>query len=94
MGEKTFIGDYRCIIFFLNIKRISVSGRRGNAFACHGIPKVACSLSSGYSRSCDIQPAISGARGFLPNVGWGVMASQLDLPSLTPLSVDGYCRRN
>ena len=31
--------------------------------------------------------AIRGAQGALPCVGWGVTASQLDLPSQTPLSV-------
>ena len=30
------------------------------------------------------------AQGVLPCTGWGVMASQLDLPCLTPLSVAGY----
>ena len=36
--------------------------------------------------------ASSGAQGVLPCKGWGATASQLDLPSLTPLSVAGYDR--
>ena len=36
--------------------------------------------------------AIRGAQGVLPCVGWGVTASQLDLPTLTPLSVAGCGR--
>ena len=34
----------------------------------------------------------SGDQGVLPCEGWGVTASQLDLPSLTPLSVAGCGR--
>ena len=34
----------------------------------------------------------SGAQGVLCCVGWGITASQLDLPSLTPLSVAGCGR--
>ena len=33
--------------------------------------------------------AIRGVQGVLPCVGWGLTASQLDLPSLTVLSVAG-----
>ena len=33
-----------------------------------------------------------GAQGVLPCEGWGVTASQLDLPPLTPLSVAGCGR--
>ena len=36
--------------------------------------------------------AIRGAQGVLPWVGWGVTASQLDLPSLTLLSLAGCAR--
>ena len=35
---------------------------------------------------------ISGSQGVLPCVGWGVTASQLDLLSLTSLSVAGCDR--
>ena len=34
----------------------------------------------------------SGAQGVLPCEGWGVTASQMDLPSLTPFSVAGCDR--
>ena len=34
----------------------------------------------------------SGTQGVLPCDGYGVTSSQLDLPSLTPLSVAGYGR--
>ena len=37
-----------------------------------------------------LQRAIRGAQGVLPCVGSGVTDSQLDLPSLTPLSVAGW----
>ena len=36
--------------------------------------------------------AIRGAQGVLPCVEWGVTTSQLDLPSLTPLSLAAYGR--
>ena len=35
---------------------------------------------------------IRGAQWVLPYIGWGVTANQLDLPSLTPLSVAGCGR--
>ena len=61
-----------------------------------GVPKVARSHLSQCSKSCDLQPAlncaISGAQGVLPCVGWGGETSQLDLPSLKPLSVAGCGR--
>ena len=47
----------------------------------------------GCSNSCDLWPefdrAIRGAHGLLPCVGWGVTASQFDLPSPSSLSVAG-----
>ena len=53
---------------------------------------VACSRLSLYSKPRDLQRALacaSGAHGALLCKGWGVTASQLGLPSLTPLSVAG-----
>ena len=62
-----------------------------------GVPKVACSHLSQCSKSCDLQPksqdcAIRRAQGVLPCVGWGGATSQLDLPSLMPLSIAGCGR--
>ena len=61
-----------------------------------GVPKVAHSHLSQCSKSCDLQPALNcairGAQGVLPCVGWGGATSQLDLRSLTPLSVAGCGR--
>ena len=67
----------------------TLSGHTGNALP--GIPKVAGSLPSGCSKSCDLEPAFPtlqyvGLKGYSPVYG-GVTASQSDLPSLTPLSV-------
>ena len=61
-----------------------------------GVPKVARSHLSQCSKSCDLQPALNcaicGARGGTAVCRvWGA-TSQLDLPSLTPLSVAGCGR--
>ena len=68
-----------------------MSGRTGSALVWHS--EVARSRLTRCSKSCDLQPAlqcaIRGAQGVLPCVGWGCATSQLDLPSLMPLSVAG-----
>ena len=57
-------------------------GRMGKAFASYA--KIAGSISSrGWT---DLYFA-SGAKGVVPCIGLGVTASQLDLSSLTPLSL-------
>ena len=59
-----------------------------------GIPKVARSWLTQCSKSCDLQPSphctvqYVELRGYCPVQGGGA-TSQLDLPSLTPLSVAG-----
>ena len=55
--------------------------------------KVARSIP-GQSRGCtDLYVLCArGAQGVLPCEGWGVTASQFDLPSLISLSVDGCGR--
>ena len=71
-------------------------GHNSQAVRWPGVPKVAHSRLTECSKSCDLQPAlhcaIRGAQGGLPCVGWGVRSCQLDLPSLTPLSVAGCGR--
>ena len=69
----------------------TLSGRTGSALVWHS--EVAGSGLTQCRKSCDLQPAlqcaIRGAQGVLPCVGWGGATSQLDLPSLTPLSSAG-----
>ena len=73
----------------------SLSGRTGRWGP--GISTDACSRPGCWSKSCDLLPAFtpcntwsSGGTG--DTVGWRVKASQLDLTSLTPLSVAGCGR--
>ena len=76
---------YYIIIFY------TLSGRTGSALVWHS--EVAGSRLTQCNKSCDLQHAlqcaIRGAQGVLPCVEcWGA-TSQLDLPSLTPLTVAG-----
>ena len=60
-----------------------------------GILEVACSRPTGCTNLVIRSPHLryaSGAQGVLPCEGLGVTASQLYLPSLTPLSVAGCGR--
>ena len=54
-----------------------------------GIPKVALSRLTKCSKSCDLQPRIALCSGGTALCRVGGATSQLDLPSLTPLSVAG-----
>ena len=61
-----------------------------------GIAKVTRSILTGCNKSCDLYPAlhraIRGAQEELLCIGWGGATSQLDVPSLMPLSVAGCGR--
>ena len=85
---------FLCITFCHFTKcNFTLSGRTGSALVWHS--EVARSRLTQGSMSCDLQPAlqcaIRGAQGVLPCVGWGVPRAtrQLDMQSLTPLSVAG-----
>ena len=56
----------------------------GRTFAANSVQQVLW-----FAAQPALQCAIRGAQGVLPCVGWGGATSQLDLPSLTPLSVAG-----
>ena len=87
---KSLCSRRRQITVCLNNQN-TLSGRIGRALVWHS--EVAGSRLTQCSKSCDLQPAlqcaIRGAQGALPCVGWGFATSQLNLPSLTPLSVAG-----
>ena len=67
----------------------TLSGRTGSALVWHS--EVASSRLTQCSKSCDLQPvlqcAIRGPQGGTALYRVGGATSQLDLPSLTPLSV-------
>ena len=70
------------------LKIYTLSGCTGLAYPRRRVrsPVVAASLAI----CCrHLHGAIRGAEGVLPYVGWGVTASKLDLPSLTPMSEAG-----
>ena len=71
--------------------RYTLSGRTGNVLVWHS--EVAHSRLTQCSKSCDLQPAlqcaIRGALGGTALCRVGGATSQLNLPSLTPLSVAG-----
>ena len=69
----------------------TLSGRTGSACVCLVYPRtrVRAPIAPAGFAICHpyLHRAILGAQGVLLCVGWGVTANQLDLPSLTPLSV-------
>ena len=86
--SKGPITHYKCTI----VQKATLSGRQ--AVRWPGVPKVARSHLSQCSKSRDLQPALNcairGAQGGTALCRVGGATSQLDLPSLTPLSVAGY----
>ena len=80
---------YLLLIDLLGLPVYILTGSTGKVVASHAeIP----SSSPGLTERDLYTLCASGAHGVLPCKGWGVTVSQLDLPSLTPLSGAGCGR--
>ena len=86
------------MLAFVNNNRIHAPSVAAQAVRWPGLAfrrlRVRASLAAASLAICSphLHRAIRGAQGVLHCVGWGAPARQLDLPSVTPLSLAGCGR--